>query len=43
LGKYGKVESGDKIDSDFGYINDADMALLKKVMEEEDEYFAENP
>jgi len=41
--KYGKVESGDKIDSDFGYINDADMALLKKVMEEEDRYFAENP
>ena len=41
--KYGKVESDGKFDSDFGYINDADLALLAKAREEEDRYFAENP
>jgi len=41
--KYGKIEPDGKFDSDFGYINDADLALLAQAREEEDRYFAENP
>lgn len=41
--KYGKIEPDGKFDNDFGYINDADLALLAQAREEEDHYFAENP